>query len=134
MCKRQIYSSRVASTVAFSSCPLYTFKPLQQIQSAPHKQPECGQSRFHPQFILSLDKIWCSHSTYSTTSISLFLTQSCCFKMLQCTESVLQNAPVHRFMVSFTYFIKALKLECCWALSSQRNLQQSDLQLSWLDF
>lgn len=54
MCKRQIYLSRVASTVTFSLCSLYTFTPLQQIKSAPYKQSESRQSRFRPQFILSL--------------------------------------------------------------------------------
>lgn len=40
--------------MTFSSCPLHTFKPLQQIKSAPYKQSEHRQSRFRPKFILSL--------------------------------------------------------------------------------
>lgn len=38
----------------FSSCPLHTFKPLQQIKSAPSKQSVHRQSRFLPLIILSL--------------------------------------------------------------------------------
>ena len=38
----------------FSSRPLHTFKPLQQIKSAPYKQSVHWQSRFLPLIILSL--------------------------------------------------------------------------------